>query len=48
MENLVIGNIVFRTNIKSIVSHAYCLETGKYYNFKKANEFYRLYKQHYN
>ena len=41
------GNINFRVSIEGVVSHGYCLETGKYYDFKKANELYGLYKHHY-
>ena len=47
MKDIIIGNIKFRSTVSGIVSHGYCLETGKYYDFKKANELYRLYKHHY-
>lgn len=47
MKDLIIGNIHFRTSAEGIVSYGHCLETGKYYSFKKANELYRLYKHHY-
>ena len=47
MKDIIIGNIKFRSTVSGIVSHGYCLETGKYYDFKKANELYILYKHHY-
>ena len=41
----VVGNIEFRVQ-NGIVSYARCLETNKHYDFKKANHYYRIYKNH--
>ena len=51
MKNLVIGNIEFDIEMivgspvgQLIIMHsAKCLETGRVYNKKKANDYYRLY-----
>jgi hypothetical protein len=39
----IVGNIKFRIE-NNIVCYAHCLETNTYYDFKKANHYYRLSK----
>lgn len=41
----IIGNIEFAlSEAKNVVKYARCLETNTFYDFKKANHYYRLYK----